>query len=79
MFFNFTFFISKYDFFFVNYYCKFVFRLRVSGAKAVVPKPAYRILAVSESNSEAELSDSIKVCDIGFINVVYLMSYSLSN
>ncbi|KAH9772058.1 DNL-type domain-containing protein [Citrus sinensis] len=35
-------------------------RLRVSGAKAVVPKRAYRILAVSESNSEAELSDSNK-------------------
>ncbi|KAH9707635.1 DNL-type domain-containing protein [Citrus sinensis] len=35
-------------------------RLRVSGAKAVVPERAYRILAVSESNSEAELSDSNK-------------------
>lgn len=72
-------FISKFDFFLVNYFCKFVFRLRVSGAKSVVPKRSYRIFAVSESNSEVELSYSNKVRGIGFINLLYLMRYSLSD
>ncbi|KAJ4710615.1 DNL-type zinc finger protein [Melia azedarach] len=38
--------------------------LRVSCVKAAAPKRAYRVLAVSESNSEAELGDSNKEATI---------------